>query len=52
MRWNDIRKPDKNPALVDSVVKALKKDELWETRVGVLSRQEMGKESYSETRYT
>ena len=49
MTWNDMRKPDKIPAVFDPFEKLLKKNELSELPVGVLSRQEMDKESYPET---
>ena len=48
----DMRKLDKIPAAFDSVEKLLTENELPELPVGVLSRQEMAKESYPETRYT
>jgi hypothetical protein len=52
MTWNDMRKPDKIPAGFDPVEKLVTENELQELPVGVLSRQEMAKESYPETRYT
>jgi hypothetical protein len=52
MTWNDIRKPDKIPRLVDPAVKPLREHELRDFSFGVLSRPEMAKESYPETRYT
>ncbi len=47
-----MRKPDKIPAVFDPVEKLLTENELPELLVGVLSRQEMAKEFYPETRYT
>ena len=52
MTWNDMRKPDKIPAVFDPVAKLLTENELSELPVGVLSRLETAKESYPETRYT
>jgi len=46
-----MRKPDKIPAGFDPVEKLLRENELQELPVGVLSRKEMAKESYPETRY-
>jgi hypothetical protein len=52
MTWNDMRKPDKIPAEFDPVAKLLTENELRELPVGVLSRPELAKEFYPETRYT
>lgn len=49
MTWNDIRKPDKIPAVFEPVEKLLTENELSDFPVGVLSRPEMAKESYPET---
>jgi hypothetical protein len=49
MTWNDMRKPDKIPAVLDPVEKLLTENELPELPVGVLSRPEMAKGSYPET---
>jgi hypothetical protein len=52
MAWNDMRKPDKIPAVFDTVEKLLTENELAESRRGGLSRPEMAMESYPETGYT
>jgi hypothetical protein len=52
MSWNDMRRPDKIPAVFDPDEKLVTENELLELPFGVLSRQEMAKESYPETRYT
>ena len=44
-----MRKPDKIPAEFDPVEKLVTENELPELPCGVLSRQEMAKESYPET---
>jgi len=49
MTWNDMRKPDKIPAVFDPGEKLMTENELPELPFGVLSRQEMAKESYPET---
>jgi hypothetical protein len=49
MSWNDMRKPDKIPAVFDSVEKLLTKNELADLGHGGLCRQEMARESYPET---
>jgi hypothetical protein len=52
MTWNDMRKPGKIPGLVEPAVKPMREHELGDLGFGVLSRPEMAKESYPETRYT
>lgn len=52
MTWNDMRKPDKIPAVFDTVEKLLAENELADSRRGGLSRPEIARESYPETRYT
>jgi hypothetical protein len=44
-----MRKPDKIPAVFDSVEKLVTENELRELSVGVLSRPEMATEFYPET---
>ena len=52
MIWNDMRKPDKIPAVFNYVEKLLTENELADAWRWRLSRQELAKESYPETRYT
>jgi hypothetical protein len=52
MTWNDMRKPDKIPAVFNPVAKLLKEIELADALSWRLSRQEVAEESYPETRYT
>jgi len=49
MTWNDIRKPDKIPGLVEPAVKPMREHELRDLGFGVLSRPEMATEFYPET---
>jgi hypothetical protein len=49
LTWNDKQEPDKIPAVFDPVEKLVTENELPELPFGVLSRQEMAKESYPET---
>jgi hypothetical protein len=50
LTWNDMRKPDKIPAVFDPVEKPATENEC-RIPIGVLSRQEMAKESYPEPVY-
>ena len=52
MTWNDMRNPDKIPAMAAPVEKLLVENELVDSSPGGLSRPEMIEESYPETRYT
>ena len=49
MTWNDIRNPDKIPAVFDSVEKPMREHELRDLGSGVLSRPEVATEFYPET---
>ncbi len=48
-RWNDMRKPDKIPAVFDPFEKLLKKNELADFYHRRLFRPEIARESYPET---
>jgi hypothetical protein len=49
MTWNDMRKPDKIPELLEPPGKPMREHELWDLGFGGLSRPEIAKESYPET---
>ena len=49
LTWNDMRKPDKIPAVFDPVEKLVTENELSEVPFGVVSPQEMARNLYPET---